>query len=123
MATTAGRGILALGTVAALLVIGVLLALLVDPFARMPIEVDAATEWIARVLLVLGVAWVVIGMLAARTRLVGRPGAAAARHGGRDEPGNDDNCTHDLSTLLLGRRRGASPRGHVAGLAGESREN
>ena len=79
MATTAGRDILALGTVVALLAIGVFLALLVDPFARMPIDVDTATEWIARVLLVLGVAWVVIGMLAARTRLVGRPGAAAAR--------------------------------------------
>lgn len=79
MATTAGRGILALGTVAALLIIGVVLALMVDPFTQVPIEVDDATEWVARVLLVLAVAWVVIGMLAARTRLVGRPGAAAAR--------------------------------------------
>ncbi|MBQ9917774.1 MAG: hypothetical protein IJO71_11325 [Microbacterium sp.] len=79
MATTAGRGILALGTLAVLLLIGVVLALLVDPFTRMPIEVDGASEWVARVLLVLAVAWVVIGMLAARTRLVGRPGAAAAR--------------------------------------------
>lgn len=79
MATTAGRGILVLVTIAALLLTGALLALLVDPFTRMPIEVDTATEWGARVLLVLSVAWVVIGMLAARTRLVGRPGAAAAR--------------------------------------------
>jgi len=79
MATTAGRGILALATAGALLIIGVVLALLVDPFTRVPIEVDGATEWVARVLLVFAVAWVVIGMLAARTRLVGRPGAAAAR--------------------------------------------
>ncbi|WP_348681189.1 hypothetical protein [uncultured Microbacterium sp.] len=40
---------------------------------------DLAMAWLARILLVLAVAWVVIGMLAARTRLVGRPGAAAAR--------------------------------------------
>ncbi|HKP08641.1 MAG TPA: hypothetical protein VJU58_15420 [Microbacterium sp.] len=40
---------------------------------------DEAMAWIARVLLVLALAWVVIGMLAARTRLVARPGAAAAR--------------------------------------------
>lgn len=42
-------------------------------------ERDATMAWLARGLLVLAVAWVVIGMLAARTRLVGRPGAAAAR--------------------------------------------
>ena len=40
---------------------------------------DLAMAWIARVLLVLALAWLVIGMLSARTRLVGRPGAAAAR--------------------------------------------
>lgn len=40
---------------------------------------DLAMAWCARVLLVLAALWVVIGMLAARTRLVGRPGAAAAR--------------------------------------------
>ncbi|WP_207205393.1 hypothetical protein [Microbacterium protaetiae] len=40
---------------------------------------DLEMAWLARVLLVLAVAWVVIGMLAARTRLVRRPGAAAAR--------------------------------------------
>lgn len=40
---------------------------------------DLAMAWMARVLLLLAIAWVVIGMLAARTRLVGRPGAAAAR--------------------------------------------
>jgi hypothetical protein len=42
-------------------------------------ERDLAMAWFARVLLVLAAAWVVIGMLAARTRLVRRPGAAAAR--------------------------------------------
>lgn len=40
---------------------------------------DLAMAWIARVLLVLALAWVFIGILAARTRLVRRPGAAAAR--------------------------------------------
>ncbi|KQP69365.1 hypothetical protein ASF40_15880 [Microbacterium sp. Leaf288] len=40
---------------------------------------DEPMAWVARVLLVLALAWVVIGMLAARTRLVAKPGAAAAR--------------------------------------------
>ena len=40
---------------------------------------DLAMAWLARILLVLAVTWVVIGMLSARTRLVRRPGAAAAR--------------------------------------------
>ncbi|MDL9979051.1 hypothetical protein [Microbacterium candidum] len=40
---------------------------------------DEAMAWIARGLLVLAVAWVVIGILASRTRLVARPGAAATR--------------------------------------------
>ncbi|MCC4248459.1 MULTISPECIES: hypothetical protein [Microbacterium] len=79
MAMTAGRGVLALATVAALVLIGAVLAFVADPFVRTPREVDPVTEWSARVLLVLAVAWAVIGMLAARTRLVGRPGAAAAR--------------------------------------------
>lgn len=42
-------------------------------------ERDMPMAWIARGMLVLAVAWVVIGMFSARTRLVGRPGAAAAR--------------------------------------------
>jgi hypothetical protein len=42
-------------------------------------ERDALMAWLARVLLVLAGAWVLIGMIAARTRLVRRPGAAAAR--------------------------------------------
>lgn len=40
---------------------------------------DQAMAWIARILLALALAWVVIGMIATRTRIVGRPGAAAAR--------------------------------------------
>jgi len=40
---------------------------------------DLTMAWLARVLLVFAGAWVVIGMIAARTRLVRRPGAAAAR--------------------------------------------
>lgn len=79
MATAAGRGILALVVTGGLLVLGGVLAMLVDPFARTPMTVDATTEWLARILLILGVFWVVIGMVAARTRLVRRPGAAAAR--------------------------------------------
>jgi len=42
-------------------------------------ERDLIMAWFARVLLVLSVAWGVIGMLSARTSLVRRPGAAAAR--------------------------------------------
>ncbi|WP_347978234.1 hypothetical protein [Microbacterium sp. ProA8] len=42
-------------------------------------ERDLTMAWLARGLLLLALAWVVIGMLAARTRLVARPGAAAAR--------------------------------------------
>ena len=40
---------------------------------------DLAMSWIARVMLVLALFWLVIGMISTRTRLVGRPGAAAAR--------------------------------------------
>lgn len=40
---------------------------------------DLAMAWMARVLLVLTAAWVLIGILSARTRLVRRPGAMAAR--------------------------------------------
>jgi hypothetical protein len=42
---------------------------------------DLAMAWIARGLLVLAAIWVVIGVLSSRTRLVRRPGAAAARAG------------------------------------------
>ncbi|MFH8250528.1 hypothetical protein ACH3VR_09220 [Microbacterium sp. B2969] len=40
---------------------------------------DDAMAWIARIMLALALAWLIIGMIAARTRLVRRPGAAAAR--------------------------------------------
>ena len=40
---------------------------------------DLAMAWLARILLVLALAWLLIGMFAARTRLVRRPGAIAAR--------------------------------------------
>ncbi len=40
---------------------------------------DLAMAWCARVLLVFAIAWLLIGALASRTRLVRRPGAAGAR--------------------------------------------
>lgn len=40
---------------------------------------DLAMAWTARVLLLLAALWLVIGMVSSRTRLVRRPGAAAAR--------------------------------------------
>ncbi len=40
---------------------------------------DLTMSWLARGLLALAVAWIVIGVLSARTRLIRRPGAAAAR--------------------------------------------
>lgn len=40
---------------------------------------DPALTWVARALLLLALAWLVIGMLSARTRMVRRPGAAGAR--------------------------------------------
>ncbi|MFJ4037485.1 hypothetical protein ACIPVB_05325 [Microbacterium sp. NPDC090007] len=79
MATTERRGIVALGICGILLAFGAVVAVLVDPFTRVPASVDATTGWLSRLLLLLGVAWLVIGMLAARTSLVRRPGAAAAR--------------------------------------------
>ncbi|MFF2275518.1 hypothetical protein [Agromyces sp. NPDC058126] len=41
-------------------------------------ERDPAMAWVARVLLVLALAWLVIGVISSRTRLVAKPGAAAA---------------------------------------------
>lgn len=80
MATTRRTALAALLTFALLLLAGLGIAVLlqgvrVDSALAHPIE----TPWAARVLLVLSVAWLLIGALAARTRLVGRPGAAAAR--------------------------------------------
>lgn len=100
MTTATRRGILAVVTVVALVAIGLGLGAAVDAFGPAAgatdafgsdadaadagsradaAERDATMAWLARGLLVLAVAWVVIGMLSARTRLVRRPGAAAAR--------------------------------------------
>jgi hypothetical protein len=89
MATAARNGALALVVAVVLLAVGVVVAVsLADPLQGAA-DLDALREaedrddglltWAARVLLVLAVAWVVIGMLSARTRLVRRPGAAGAR--------------------------------------------
>jgi hypothetical protein len=94
MRSAVRRTILAVVAAALLLALGASIAAVVpdvlatsaEPAARMRVEQgaagferDVAMAWLARALLVLAVAWVVIGMLSARTRLVRRPGAAAAR--------------------------------------------
>lgn len=85
MASAVRRGTLAVLTFVALGAIGVGIGL-ADPWVTQPaqesggpVDRDALMAWLARVLLVLAIAWVVIGMLAARTPLIRRPGAAAAR--------------------------------------------
>lgn len=92
MTTTRQRETLAVVTAVALLAAGLAAALIIDAVFDFPPASTSASElgveftdrdltmaWIARVLLFFAVAWVLIGMIAARTRLVGRPGAAAAR--------------------------------------------
>lgn len=97
MATAARQGYAAAGAAVVLLAIGVATAVAVDAALGSRADVlaeltraeseltderserDPATAWVARVLLVLAVAWIVIGMLSARTSLVRRPGAAATR--------------------------------------------
>jgi hypothetical protein len=93
MATTARRWTIAVTTWVALLAIGAIAAFVigdrlrtrVDPAgplafaARLGFDPDLLVTWTARVLLVLALAWLLIGMVAARTRLVRRPGAASAR--------------------------------------------
>lgn len=88
MATAARNGALALLVFVALLAVGAVTALGIAPLQEAAdVEVTRRSDdglhvlllWAARVLLVLAVAWVVIGMLSARTRLVRRPGAAGAR--------------------------------------------
>lgn len=87
MATAARRGTLAATTAGGLLLIGALAALGLDAvLPARPADVrvaeaehDQTMVWIARVLLWLAASWLVIGMVSARTRLVRRPGAAAAR--------------------------------------------
>jgi hypothetical protein len=82
MATAARKGTLAVALATGLAVLGgVAVPLTAVLFLVRPGAAgDApALTWAARGLLFLALAWLVIGMLAARTRLVRRPGAAAAR--------------------------------------------
>lgn len=82
MAKAARRGTVAVALAAALLLGGLLAASPLTPALHDPIqtaETDAAITWSARLLLIPALLWGVIGVLAARTSLVRRPGAAAAR--------------------------------------------
>lgn len=95
MATATRRGILAVVAAVVLLAVGAAVGIALgmrmtdDPVAgeffadtslsAQRAERDPAMAWIARALLVLAVLWLVIGMVASRTRLVRRPGAGAAR--------------------------------------------
>lgn len=74
------RGALAIGVLVLLLVAGAVIGLaLRPPTARPAPEEVPQLAWAAPVLFVLALMWVAIGAVAARTRLVGKPGAAAAR--------------------------------------------
>ncbi len=76
------RGILAAVTAVAIVALSVWAAAAVTDAVgtlERPAEGDLAMAWIARVLLVLTLTWLLIGIFSARTRLVRRPGAAAAR--------------------------------------------
>lgn len=80
MTTAQRRGTLAVCVLVGTAVVGAIVGAFLHAPGGLPPEDSALpVEWPARALLVLAVAWVAIGMLAARTRLVGRPGAAAAR--------------------------------------------
>lgn len=85
MTTATRRGIVAVVTAIALLACGIGLGVVTgatavgEQFTVGGAERDMTMAWLARLLLALAVAWVVIGVLSARTRLVRRPGAAAAR--------------------------------------------
>lgn len=95
MTTATRRGILAAVTALVLLAIGIGAGVVVTDalgiradlasnltpgeLAVERAERDLTMAWLARALLVLALAWVVIGILSARTSLVRRPGAAAAR--------------------------------------------
>lgn len=82
-ANARGRGWIALLLVLVLLVAGFGVSLAIGEARAASgtehADLDLATAWGARVLLALTIAWLVIGMLSSRTRLVRRPGAAAAR--------------------------------------------
>ncbi|MFT4211730.1 MAG: hypothetical protein QM626_07630 [Microbacterium sp.] len=80
MTTEQRRGIIAVAVFAGLLVVGGVFGAVLTPAAAPATRVASpAIVWLSRSLLLLCVAWLVIGMLAARTRVVGAPGAAAAR--------------------------------------------
>ncbi|GAA1862262.1 hypothetical protein ACFQZV_13095 [Microbacterium koreense] len=79
MTTATRQGILAVVVAVGLAIVGVSVAVAMGDAREAFAGSTAATPWAARVLLALALAWVLIGMLAARTRLVRRPGAAAAR--------------------------------------------
>lgn len=90
MATATRRGTLAIATVVVLLAIGVGVALAIGDLlsarpgasaasADVPESAEWALTWLARILLLLALMWVAIGWAASRTRIVRRPGAAAAR--------------------------------------------
>ena len=82
MVSAVRRGALASVMIVVLAAAGAGLGLtLGDIFGTDPAVTPPSREvvWMARALLVLAVAWVLIGMLASRSQLVRRPGAAAAR--------------------------------------------
>jgi hypothetical protein len=82
MARAARRGTLAVVIAAALLAAGAVIAVVFTdalPPSEGGGDRDPIIAWAARVLLALAALWVLIGMLAARTSLVRRPGAAGAR--------------------------------------------
>lgn len=80
------RGVIAVITILVLLVggagiglaVGDALGIRTEP-PRVSADRDPTMAWMARGLLVLAFAWVLIGMISARTTMVRRPGAAAAR--------------------------------------------
>ncbi len=79
MTTTRLHVVSAIVVVILLLLIGGFVGANLPEPARPIVEPDLPIEWLARGLLLLAVMWVAIGAVAAHTRLVGKPGAAAAR--------------------------------------------
>ncbi|MFT4306292.1 MAG: hypothetical protein QM604_05335 [Microbacterium sp.] len=78
MTTEQRRGVIAVVVFVGLLVGGAVFGAALTSASAARIAAPEVV-WLARGLLLLGVAWLVVGMLAARTRVVGAPGAAAAR--------------------------------------------
>lgn len=84
MAPQTRRGVIAGTIFVALVALGIPISMLTRPTSDAlcqgtPRVTDPTLTWTAVVLLVLAASWVAIGMVAARTRLVARPGAGAAR--------------------------------------------